>query len=33
MNSGQARTLLAQAAVALTVSALIAGCGNNYRPV
>lgn len=33
MNSGQARTLLAQAGVALTVSALIAGCGNNYRPV
>jgi hypothetical protein len=33
MNSGQARTLLAQAGVALVVSALIAGCGNNYRPV
>ncbi len=33
MNSGQARTLLAQAGVALAVSALIAGCGNNYRPV
>jgi DNA-binding beta-propeller fold protein YncE len=33
MNSGQARTLLAQAGAALTVSALIAGCGNNYRPV
>jgi DNA-binding beta-propeller fold protein YncE len=33
MNSGQARTLLAQAGAALMVSALIAGCGNNYRPV
>jgi DNA-binding beta-propeller fold protein YncE len=33
MNSGQARALLAQAGVALAVSALIAGCGNNYRPV
>ena len=33
MNSGQARALLAQAGMALTVSALIAGCGNNYRPV
>jgi len=33
MNSGQVRTLLAQAGVALTASALIAGCGNNYRPV
>jgi DNA-binding beta-propeller fold protein YncE len=33
MNSGQVRTLLAQAGAALTVSALIAGCGNNYRPV
>jgi DNA-binding beta-propeller fold protein YncE len=33
MNSGQARTLLAQAGAALVVSALIAGCGNNYRPV
>jgi hypothetical protein len=33
MNSGPARALLAQAGAALTVSALIAGCGNNYRPV
>lgn len=33
MNSGQARMLLAQAGAALAVSALIAGCGNNYRPV
>jgi DNA-binding beta-propeller fold protein YncE len=33
MNSGQARALLAQAGAALTVSALMVGCGNNYRPV
>jgi DNA-binding beta-propeller fold protein YncE len=33
MISGQARALLAQAGAALLVSALIAGCGNNYRPV
>jgi DNA-binding beta-propeller fold protein YncE len=33
MNAGQARTLLAQAGAALVASALIAGCGNNYRPV
>jgi DNA-binding beta-propeller fold protein YncE len=33
MKAGQARTLLAEAGAALAVSALIAGCGNNYRPV
>jgi len=33
MNAGHARALMAQAAAALVVSALIAGCGNNYRPV
>jgi DNA-binding beta-propeller fold protein YncE len=33
MNSGQARALLAQTGAALVVSALIVGCGNNYRPV
>jgi DNA-binding beta-propeller fold protein YncE len=33
MKSGQARMLLAEVGVALAVSALIAGCGNNYRPV
>jgi DNA-binding beta-propeller fold protein YncE len=33
MISGQGRALLAQAGAALVVSALIAGCGNNYRPV
>jgi hypothetical protein len=33
MSSGQGRALLAQAGAALAVSALIAGCGNNYRPV
>jgi YVTN family beta-propeller protein len=33
MISGQARALMAQAGAALAVSALIAGCGNNYRPV
>jgi len=33
MKSGQARMLLAEAVAALAVSALIAGCGNNYRPV
>ncbi len=33
MISGQARALLAEAGAALVVSALIAGCGNNYRPV
>lgn len=33
MISGQARALLAEAGAALLVSALIAGCGNNYRPV
>ena len=33
MNEGRWRALLAQAGVAVAVSALIAGCGNNYRPV
>ncbi len=33
MTSGHARVLLAEAGAALLVSALIAGCGNNYRPV
>ncbi|HEY1649787.1 MAG TPA: hypothetical protein VGF96_17520 [Terracidiphilus sp.] len=33
MISGQVRVLLAEAGAALVVSALIAGCGNNYRPV
>jgi hypothetical protein len=33
MKKGRLRTLLAQAGVAIAVSALIAGCGNNYRPV
>ena len=33
MRSGQARMLLVETSVALAVSALIAGCGNNYRPV
>ncbi len=33
MKKGRLRTLLAQAGAALLVSALIAGCGNNYRPV
>ncbi|HUA91457.1 MAG TPA: hypothetical protein VL991_02760 [Terracidiphilus sp.] len=33
MTSGQVRVLLAEAGAALLVSALIAGCGNNYRPV
>src|SRR5580658_175259 len=33
MNVGRLRTLLAQVGAAVTVSALIAGCGNNYRPV
>src|SRR5579864_19105 len=33
MNSGRARVRLVQAGAALTAAALIAGCGNNYRPV
>ncbi|MDE3149628.1 MAG: hypothetical protein KGL37_09190 [Acidobacteriota bacterium] len=33
MNSGQARTRLVQVGAAFAVAALIAGCGNNYRPV
>jgi hypothetical protein len=33
MISGQGRALLVQAGAALAVSILIAGCGNNYRPV
>jgi hypothetical protein len=33
MISGQGRVLLVEACAALAVSALIAGCGNNYRPV
>jgi hypothetical protein len=33
MKKGRLRALLAQAGAAITVSALIAGCGNNYRPV
>ena len=33
MTKGRLRTLLAQAGGAVAVSALIAGCGNNYRPV
>ena len=33
MKKGRLRTLLAQAGVAIAVAALIAGCGNAYRPV
>jgi YVTN family beta-propeller protein len=33
MKKGRLRTLLAQAGAAMAVSAVIAGCGNNYRPV
>jgi YVTN family beta-propeller protein len=33
MISGHARARFAQAGAALAVAALIAGCGNNYRPV
>ncbi len=33
MKSCPARVLFAQAGVALAVAALIAGCGDNYRPV
>ena len=32
-NQGQARVRLVQAGVALVSAALIAGCGNNFRPV
>ncbi|MGD0482406.1 MAG: hypothetical protein ABSA42_19715 [Terracidiphilus sp.] len=32
MISGQGRALLAQAGAALAIAALIAGCGDNYRP-
>jgi len=33
MKTCGARVLVAQACVALSIAALIAGCGNNYRPV
>ncbi len=33
MKKGRLRTLLAQAGAAMAVATLIAGCGNNYRPV
>jgi len=33
MISGQARVRLVQAGAAIAAAALIAGCGNNYRPV
>lgn len=33
MNFGQTRARLVQAGAALAAAALIAGCGNNYRPV
>jgi DNA-binding beta-propeller fold protein YncE len=33
MNSGQARARLVKAGAAFLAAALIAGCGNNYRPV
>ena len=33
MKAGGARVLFAQAGAALAIAALIAGCGNNYRPV
>lgn len=33
MRSGQVCALLAEAGAALTAAVLIAGCGNNYRPV
>jgi YVTN family beta-propeller protein len=33
MNFGQARVRLVQAGAALAAAALVAGCGNNYRPV
>jgi hypothetical protein len=33
MKKSRLRTLLAQAGAAVAISAFIAGCGNNYRPV
>ena len=33
MRSGRARVLLAEAGAALVAAVLVAGCGNNYRPV
>jgi hypothetical protein len=33
MNFGQARVRLVQAGAAIAAAALVAGCGNNYRPV
>lgn len=33
MNFGQTRVRLVQAGAALAAAALVAGCGNNYRPV
>lgn len=33
MSSGRARVRLVQAGAALAMAALVAGCGNNYRPV
>jgi len=33
MKFGQTRVRLVQAGAALAAAALIAGCGNNYRPV
>ncbi len=33
MNFGQTRARLVQAGAALAAAALVAGCGNNYRPV
>ncbi len=33
MNLGQARVRLVQTGTALAAAALVAGCGNNYRPV
>jgi DNA-binding beta-propeller fold protein YncE len=33
MNTRQARVLFAQAGAALAIAAVVAGCGDNYRPV
>src|SRR5258708_9031059 len=33
MSSGRARVRLVQAGAALVAASLMAGCGNNYRPV
>src|SRR5579862_365130 len=33
MNARQARVLFAQAGAALAIAAVVAGCGDNYRPV